>query len=371
MPNSIHIVSFDIPYPANYGGAIDVFHKLKALHSLGIEIYLHCFQYNRSRAKILEKWCKKVFFYTRPRHFFYQLHYRPFIVETRKSHKLLENLCNDSFPILFEGLHCCAFLKHPRLENRKKIVRTHNIEHEYYSQLALATTSIWKKLFFKIEAFKLKRFEKILSHSHFILSISSTDKAYFQNKYGQAHYLPAFHGINGVSSLEGQGRYLLFHGNLSVDENINAIKFILDNVQPHHQYKLIIAGKSPTEQLQQWISATDNVELIGNPSQQEMDKLITHAHIILLPTFQATGMKLKLIHSLTKGRFCIANKHMVNQTGMEHLCLIANSPLDWIDHINNTMNKIFNQSIIIERNKLFSKNFNDTHNAEKIIQYIF
>ena len=41
--NQLHIVSFDVPYPPNYGGVIDVFYKLKALFDLGIEIYFHTF----------------------------------------------------------------------------------------------------------------------------------------------------------------------------------------------------------------------------------------------------------------------------------------------------------------------------------------
>ena len=27
----VHIVSFDVPYPPNYGGVIDVFYKIKTL----------------------------------------------------------------------------------------------------------------------------------------------------------------------------------------------------------------------------------------------------------------------------------------------------------------------------------------------------
>jgi len=64
MPNSkkLHIVSFNIPYPPNYGGVIDVFYKIKELHQLNIEIYLHCFEYDRPQQKELEKYCKNVFY---------------------------------------------------------------------------------------------------------------------------------------------------------------------------------------------------------------------------------------------------------------------------------------------------------------------
>ena len=35
---TIHIIVFDVPYPSDYGGIIDVFYKLKALHQLGVNI---------------------------------------------------------------------------------------------------------------------------------------------------------------------------------------------------------------------------------------------------------------------------------------------------------------------------------------------
>ena len=43
----LHIVSFDVPWPANYGGVIDVFYKVKALSAKGIRIHLHAFEYGR------------------------------------------------------------------------------------------------------------------------------------------------------------------------------------------------------------------------------------------------------------------------------------------------------------------------------------
>jgi hypothetical protein len=51
----LHIVSFDVPFPANYGGVIDVFYKIKYLHEQGVEIYLHCFDYGRGQKEILKK----------------------------------------------------------------------------------------------------------------------------------------------------------------------------------------------------------------------------------------------------------------------------------------------------------------------------
>ena len=43
--SELNIVSFDVPYPPDYGGAIDIYYKIATLNNLGIKIYLHCFQY--------------------------------------------------------------------------------------------------------------------------------------------------------------------------------------------------------------------------------------------------------------------------------------------------------------------------------------
>ena len=37
----LHIISFDVPFPADYGGVIDVFYKLKAFASEGVKIHLY------------------------------------------------------------------------------------------------------------------------------------------------------------------------------------------------------------------------------------------------------------------------------------------------------------------------------------------
>ena len=40
----LHVVAFDVPYPANYGGVIDIFYKVQALSEAGVKVHLHCYQ---------------------------------------------------------------------------------------------------------------------------------------------------------------------------------------------------------------------------------------------------------------------------------------------------------------------------------------
>ena len=136
MNKHLHIIAFDVPFPPDYGGVIDIFYKLKALQEEGIKITLHCFEYGRGKKNELDNYCEKIFYYKRKASKHLLLDSLPYIVASRKSEELVSNLTKDNSPILFEGLHCCFHLSDKRLKTRKKIVRMHNIEHTYYSNLA-------------------------------------------------------------------------------------------------------------------------------------------------------------------------------------------------------------------------------------------
>ena len=73
--------------------------------------------------------------------------------------------------------------------------------------------------------------------------------------------------------------------------------------------------------------------ILPNLSKSDMDSLITRARINLLITFQETGVKLKLLNSLSKGAFCIVNKKMITRSGVDQECIVADSDREIIDAI--------------------------------------
>jgi len=359
QPKSIHIVSFTIPDPPNYGGAIDVFYRIVAFSKVGVKIHLHCFQYGRERSVVLEALCDKVTYYPRSLSVVYQFSPLPFIVKTRNSKLLLANLLKDDCPILFEGLHSCFFLNHPRLKERIKIVRCHNIEHDYYKGLAIKTSEWKEKIFFQAEAFKLKLFEKNLKHASYIAAISGTDEKYFHQHYGHTFLMPPNHPSDNVSTRAGRGDYILYHGDLSVNENIEAAMFILKEIVPGIAGKFVFAGRNPAPELISAASKTDHVEIVANPSHLEMQELIANAHINLLPTFQATGFKLKLLNALFNGRFCVGSPELVSGTGLDEACSITKTNAGFRSLIQRLMDQDFTLEMISKR-KVLMKNFTNS-----------
>ncbi len=366
----LHIISFDIPYPANYGGVIDVFFKAKALTDSGVKVHMHCFQYGREHYQIMKDTFYKVEYYKRDiskKHLFKSI---PYIVSTRMSEQLIENLIKDNYPILMEGLHTSALLDEPRLKTRKRLVRAHNIEHEYYYNLGKAEKDIFKKYYFYNEAAKLKRYEKILEKADRILAISENDKAYFSKEFSRVDHIPAFHPFDEVKSKQGRGEYILYHGNLSVAENENAVNFLLDDVFNELDIPLKIAGLNPPRHLKNRIAYEQNIELVANPDDETLQDLIENAHINISITAQKTGLKLKLLNNLYNGRFALVNDKMLSGSNLDELCEVANNHVAIKRRIKILFGKEFTQDRIDERQQNLSSIYNNGINVKKLIDLI-
>lgn len=370
METALQLVAFNIPYPPDYGGVIDIYYKIKALAESGVSVYLHCFEYNRPQASELEKYCTKVFYYPRKHGIRYQFSTKPYIVITRNNNQLLSNLSSKQYPILFEGLHTCLYLDNAALKNHLKLVRTHNVEHEYYRNLCKVEPNIFRKMFFRIETCKLKAYEKVLKNASHLLSISPNDNLYFHRKFSNSHFIPAFHPFSEIKSKAGRGEYILFHGNLSVAENLQAVEYLIKNVFSKIGQSVIIAGKNPPANLRYKIQQHSNIQLVANPENEQMEALIQNSHICLIPTFQDTGLKLKLLASLFSGRFCIANTPMIHKTGLEHLCHLADTPKEMIDCANKLFQQDFTSEEIEKRKIILEDDFSNHRNALKIKRLI-
>ncbi len=363
----LHVVAFNVPYPPNYGGIIDNYYKLKALHDKGVNVILHAFLYGRSEDRALESVTEKVYYYKRnqsPLLFFSKL---PFIVVSRKSKILEEQLLSDNYPVLFEGLHTTFLLPRCIAAGKQVFVRTHNIEHRYYGLLASSERNLIRKAYLKTEALKLKRYEDILDKASRIFAISLTDYSYFWEKYGNALHVSAFHKHNDINSKQGKGNYILVHGDLSVPDNEKAVSYLVKNVLSKIEHRVIIAGKDPNKFLVNLCRKYPNLELISSPKEEQMDQLISDAHINLMYTFQHTGLKLKLLHSLYTGRFCMANPLMLSGSGLEALCVVYRSPAEALNSIEILMGDAFDTREIEKRKKALKDYHNDS-NADKIIQ---
>lgn len=366
MPKSIHIIALDVPFPLNYGGAIDMFYRIKSLHKLGFKITLHCFEYGRGKQKELEEYAHNVIYYKRKKNVLALFSSTPFIIKSRSNKLLLSHLSVDTSPILFEGIHTTSFLKHAQLKNRIKLVRCHNIEHDYYSALAKRTYGL-KSIFYKNEAKKLARYETKLSHATALLAIQNKDFEHFKQINLNTYLLPASLPESQSNKEVSLKNYALFHGNLSVPENEEAAKWLIKNVcSKIKNIAFKIAGQNPSEQLKN-LCTQYKIDLIASPKHEKMNSLIAEARVHFLYTAQTTGLKLKLLTALQTSGVVIVNPEMIAGTDLCNYCLVAKTSNEYIQFVKASFEKAVDLKHSLNRKKQFLEAYNTVTNC-KIIE---
>ena len=318
----IHIVSFDVPFEPNYGGILDVYLRAKALKQAGFHVIMHCFDYGRGKLPLDSRIADEVFYYKRDTSIFSFIGTAPYIVRGRKNKQLLANLRKDNDPILLEGQHSTGFIDQLNTKGRKVLIRKHNVEWQYYRELANRETSLMKLIFYRTESRRLRHQEAKLYNVP-LLCISQADLNYYLGKGAKAYLAttPLFFEQEKVVNLP-QEKYALFHGNLSVSENIEALEIMVRNLSKSTcPFAVKVAGKDPGPELLELLEKA-GIECIANPSMKEMTSLIENAGIHLCLGFQQTGLKLKLLQSLETGKPCIVTREILHGTELERFCIV-------------------------------------------------
>ncbi|NQU86237.1 MAG: glycosyltransferase, partial [Mariniphaga sp.] len=146
--------------------------------------------------------------------------------------------------------------------------------------------------------------------------------------------------------------------------------FLIDEVFDSLKSTLIIAGKNPHKKIIKKSSLSENIKVIANPSFDKMQELIQNAQACVIPAFQATGLKLKLLTSLYSGRYCITNLTMVKNTGLENLCFVANSASEIKEAITKCSEKEFTKAEINERVQILNSTFSNKASIKRLLNHI-
>ena len=374
MDKQLHIVTHDIPWPADYGGVVDLFYKIKSLHSLGIKIQLHCYcNSGRKKQDELLKYCESVHYYPRKKNIAGFSATIPFIVQSRSDKALLKTLLLDKHPVILEGIHCTYLLKKGLLKERKVFVRLHNVEYKYYAQLAKHESNILKKIYFLYESFLLKKYERSIANKAVFWPVSTEDTELYKKQFHaqKIDFVPVFLPWHEVSTQPGKGCFCLYHGNLSINENEKAADWLLNNVFNTLDIPFVIAGKNPSLPLQTLAHSHAHTCIAVNPSEPEMQDLIKKAQVNILPSFNKTGVKLKLLNALYNGRHCLVNEAGKEGAAIGDLCHIAETSADFKTMIEKLFEQDFIEEALNKRQHLLQAIYDNEKNARRLIAWIY
>ncbi|MBK9638317.1 MAG: glycosyltransferase [Bacteroidetes bacterium] len=158
---------------------------------------------------------------------------------------------------------------------------------------------------------------------------------------------------------------------MAVAENEKAAIWLVENISPLLNHPLIIAGSRCSTLLRKKISQHSQVSLVENPSDEKMETLISEAHVHLLPSFQESGIKLKLLHAIFSGRFVLANSMMLSGTSLDSTCTFANDIPDFAEKANSLFALPFTNEEIEKRKIILSKNYDNVSNAKMLVDQIY
>jgi len=364
----LHIVTFAVPYPPNYGGAIEVWNRLRALSNAGVRIGLHCFVYGQYLAQdILKDTAKEVHYYPRSVWPVFFDKGQPFVISSRKNNLLLRRLQEDNIPVLFEGLQTTGWIED--LTNRKKFLRAHNVEHRYYHQLA-QNSGGFRSLIFNRESQCLKEYEA--NHAKdfdVVFTISTNDQQWFSAKGANSELLPPFHGFTQVDIVSGKGNYILYQGDLSIEINQRALLEVIRMIPEGFSLPLVVAGRSGDQAFESKIESFANIRREANVSQDKMTELIRHAQIILVHSLHAEGMKMKLFPALFQGRFIAANRLSASNSVLDDAIHFYEAST-FVSILQQLSAASFDEKELNTRKTILAQMPDDATNARQIIRYL-
>ena len=208
-----------------------------------------------------------------------------------------------------------------------------------------------------MQLLRLKRFERTIEHAQLICAITESDRYELQQRYPrcQVVHLPCFFDTAPLEApLHHQPTqpFVLYHGNLSVAENWQVVRYIVNTLAPRCQdLHFVIAGRNPRP-----LHTPHNVEIVANPSDEQLMQLIGTARVHLMLTFQRTGIKLKLLNALTYGHgHVVANADMLHGHSLGQFCQQADSTTDIVEALHTCMKEEMSGEMLARRREALIK----------------
>ena len=322
MQRSLNIISGHIPCQSTLGDAQQTYWLLEALSAAGIQVHLYTFSesdptIDKATNLQLAKICSSIKSYPihqGHRNFSFSA---PYATSKYLHAQLVNDLKENNFPILIEGMGPCGLALSTELEHRKIWVRLLTYAPNYFRYLQERSSAPLKKLFYQREAVLSKRILKKINPRVNWIVTSETDKQILDDLFlgCSIQILAPFKNSNAsISSKTGLGNYCLFQGNLSDAATHKTARWLLTHVFHNLKVPFVITGNNPSPSLVALAHSQPHTCIVANPSSSERQDMIEKAQIIIQPSFIKGGADEALLEGIKNGRHCLTNTKSTTST---------------------------------------------------------
>jgi hypothetical protein len=184
-------------------------------------------------------------------------------------------------------------------------------------------------------------------------------------------YIPAFHGFESISQQHATGTHILYHGDLSIMDNEKCVNSLVDaHVASGIKMKLIVAGRKPSKALNRKLEKLHNVLLEIEPTDEKLESLIKDAHANVVWSSNDSGIKIKLVHALILGKFCIVNEQVVKGNSLGKYCRVLTDKSKLPAALQDVVQQEYNMDFHKIKLNYLNKHFSNKENALKILNLL-
>ncbi|MDR6809226.1 hypothetical protein J2Y45_006440 [Dyadobacter sp. BE34] len=316
------LVAHELPYPPNHGAKVDIWNRIKALHSLGVEIFLVTWQ--DASDEILAEHISEIEKYVTHMAIYslrgklrrlqamwkYPSHVASRLIENEEYAQLLEKIRSfDADTLLIDHIYPGATgMKIARELGIPVGVRLHNVEHEYmYGQYKLAKG--WKdRLSIRFSLLHLRSFEEsLISSVNAAFDISINDMQFWKNRgFKNVFWLPpVFPERDEIKQvlLDSEAKLydVGFLGNLHTPNNVKGVEWFITAVLPEVTKSLpdvtfLVMGSKPNADIMRLCNSNPAVTLIANPEVPA--NYLKNTKVLINPVRFGSGVNIKSIDML-------------------------------------------------------------------------
>ncbi len=366
-----------VPYPPASGGQIRTFNLLKYLSKKNYIVLVALYKKDSDKAYLenLKQHCDEVYLCKRPekpwqlKTIFKSIFSRqPFLIARNFSSEAQERIQNLLEYEQFDVIHSETFYVMPHIPKTKSPIMLveQTIEFEVYQHFVDSLPFIIRP-FLNLDILKLKYWEKYYWRSATIMAtVSETDRKTVKSVAPDLDPVVIPNGagedmmIDVLPQKKARTLELLFLGNFSWLQNVEAAEFLLTKIYPvllktfpHMQLTIAgqHAGKIRTEK-----PSVSVVEIPIDDTQTVID-LYKRATLFISPIFGPGGTRLKVLAAMACGLPIISTKTGVSGLDVvpdQHV-LIANTPEEFVKQITR----------VIENNELYNSLRSNAHHLIK------
>ncbi len=360
-----------VPYPPSSGGQIRTYNLLKYL-SQNNEITLVALYKNDEEKKYesyLKKYCKNIYLCKRPsspwqfKNIFKTIFSSsPFLVVRNYSDEaktIINKLLRSE---KFDVIHAETFYVMPHIPETKvpTVLVEQTIEYKVYKHFVNSLPFYLRMfIYFDIDIMKLKYWERFYwKKANAVVVVSSSDEKLIKNEEPllKTSIIPNCVGdemiIEKLEEKDLGSPTIFFQGNFFWLQNVEAAKFIIDQIYPQlvkelPKVKIIIAGQN-AKKLGDLIDKSIKIINIEPDNINKVKELFRENTLFIAPIFGPGGTRLKILAAMGSGMPVISS--VTGIVGLEVTdnkdVVIANDPITFVSKIKRLLtNKKFYEKI--------------------------